>query len=204
MAMVTIFVRVGLVMPNLYSKFPKINYKFADGTTRTLTDINVKYGLSDLVKSTADTFYPFIYREQDRPDILADKYYDSDNYYWLVLLSNGVFDVQHDFPIKHDDFNRFLINKYKSDALSSGYTENPDDILGYCFETIHHYEDKDGFSIDLDSFLTLGQTKSVTIFDYEFQLNESKRSIKFIQASRASHVQSELDDKLRKLRADQA
>lgn len=191
-------------MPNLYSKFPKIDYKFADGTTRTLTDINIKYGLSDLVKSSADTFYPFIYREQDRPDILADKYYDSDNYYWLVLLSNGVFDVQHDFPIKSDDFNRFLVNKYKSDALIAGYTENLDDILGYCFESIHHYEDKDGFAIDLDSFLTLGQTRSVTIFDYEFKLNESKRAIKFIQASRASQVQSELDDKLRKLRADQA
>lgn len=191
-------------MPNLYSKYPKIDYKFADGTTRTLTDINIKYGLSELVKSTSDAFYPFVYREQDRPDILADKYYDSDNFYWLVLLSNGIFDVQHDLPIKHDDFNKVLVNKYKADALSAGYTENLDDVLGYCFETIHHYEDKDGYIIDFDSFLTLGQTKSVTIFDYEFKLNESKRAIKFVEASRASTVQSELDDKLRKLRADQA
>lgn len=191
-------------MPNLYSKFPKIDYKFADGTVRTLTDINIKYGLSDLVKNTADVFYPFAYRDQDRPDILADKYYDSDNFYWLVLLSNDIFDTNHDLPIKHDDFNRYLANKYKVGALSSGYTENFDDILGYCFETTHHYEDKDGFIIDLDSFLTLGSTKSVTIFDYEFQLNELKRAIRFIQSSRASQVQSELDDKLRKLRADQA
>jgi len=191
-------------MPNLYSKYPKIDYKFADGTTRTLTDINVKYGLSELVKSSTDAFYPFVYREQDRPDILADKYYNSDNYYWLVLLSNGVFDVQHDFPIKTDDLNRVLVNKYKADALVAGYTENLDDVLGYCFETIHHYEDKGGFVIDFDSFLTLGQTRSVTIFDYEFKLNESKRAIKFIEASRASTVQAELDDKLRKLRADQA
>ena len=191
-------------MPNLYSKYPKIDYKFADGTTRTLTDINIKYGLSELVKSTSDAFYPFVYREQDRPDILADKYYDSDNFYWLVLLSNGIFDVQHDLPIKHDDFNKVLVNKYKADALSAGYTENLDDVLGYCFETIHHYEDKDGYIIDFDSFLTLGQTKSVTIFDYEFKLNEFKRAIKFVEASRASTVQSELDDKLRKLRADQA
>lgn len=192
-----------MAMPNLYSKFPKINYKFADGTERILTDINIKYGLSDLVKSTADVFYPFVYREQDRPDILADKYYDSDNYYWLVLMSNGTFDVHHDFPIKQSDFNRFLVNKYKDLALLAGYTENADDILGYCFETIHHYEDKDGFIIDFDSFLTLGQTKSVTVYDYEFQLNESKRAIRFIEASRANQVQSELDDKLRKLRADQ-
>lgn len=189
-------------MPKLYSKYPKIDYKFADGTTRTLTDINIKYGLSELVKSTTDVFYPFAYREQDRPDILADKYYDSDNFYWLVLLSNDVFDVYHDFPMKQDDFNRYLVNKYKNEAILAGYTSNFDDILGYTFETIHHYEDKDKFIIDYNSFLTLGNTRSVTIFDYEFRLNESKRAIRFIESSRSSQVEEELDDKLRKLRAN--
>lgn len=189
-------------MPNLYSKYPKIDYKFADGSTRTLVDINIKYGLSDIVKSSTNVFYPFAYREQDRPDILADKYYDSDNYYWLVLLSNDVFDVYHDFPIKTDDFNRFLVNKYTSDALVAGYTNNFDDVLGYTFETIHHYQDKDGDIIDYNSFLTLGNTRSVTIYDYEFRLNESKRAIQFIEASRVNQVEEELDDKLRKLRAN--
>lgn len=190
-------------MPNFYKKFPKIDYTFADGTTRTLTDINIKYGLSELVKSTSDIFYPFAYRDQDRPDILADKYYDTDDLYWLVLLSNNVFDVYHDFPIKHEDFNRYLVKKYADNALLAGYTQNFDDVLGYCFETIHHYEDKDGYIIDHASFLVLGNTKAIFIFEYETKINESKRAIKFIQASRAGEVQDELDTKLRKLRAAQ-
>lgn len=189
-------------MPNFFSKFPKIDYTFPDGTVHKLADINVKYALSDLVKSKADVFYPFAYRDQDRPDILSDKYYDSPNFYWLVLLSNDIFDIHHDFPIKNNTFNDYLISKYKDDAVLAGKTLNPDDVLAYCFNTIHHYEDKDGFIIDKNSFVTLGNTRAVSIYDYEFHLNESKRAIRFIEASRKSQIQEELDNKLRKLRAD--
>ena len=189
-------------MPNFFSKFPKIDYTFPDGTVHKLTDINIKYSLSDLVKSKADTFYPFSYRDHDRPDILADKYYDSDNYYWLVLMSNDIFDINHDFPISNDVFNSYLISKYKDDAVQAGYSLNPDDVLTYCFTQIHHYEDSDGYIIDLNSFLTLGNTTSVLIYDYEFKLNESKRAIKFVDASRKTIIQEELESKLRKLRAD--
>jgi hypothetical protein len=189
-------------MPTYFSKFPKITYKFPDGTEHTLTDINVKYSISDLVKSKSEVFYPFNFRDGDRPDILADKYYDSVDYYWLVLTSNEVFDVNHDLPITAEVFDKFLVHKYTEDAVAAGYTDDFNDVLGYCFETIHHYEDSEGYIIDLDSFLTLGNTKSVTIYDYEFQLNESKRAIRFIEASRTSQIQTELEDKLRKLRAD--
>lgn len=189
-------------MPSFYSKFPKIDYTFADGTSHILTDINVKYSLSSLVKTTADAFYPFAYRDQDRPDVIADKYYDSSDYYWLVLMSNDIFDVNHDLPLSSNVFNAYLANKYKSDALLAGYTENVDDILGYCFETIHHYEDKDDYVIDHDSFLVLGNTKSVVIFDYEFKENEKKRAIRFLEASRKNQIKNELETNLRKLRAD--
>lgn len=189
-------------MPNFFSKFPKIDYTFPDGTIHKLTDINIKYALSDLVKSKADVFYPFAYRDEDRPDIISDKYYDSVDYYWLFLMSNDIFDVNHDLPINYNIFNDYLVKKYKDDAIAIGYTENADDVIGYCFETIHHYEDKDGFTIDYDSFLTLGQTSTIFIYDYEFKLNESKRAVRFIEADRKNEIRTELDDKLRKLRAD--
>jgi hypothetical protein len=189
-------------MPSYFSKFPKITYKFPDGTEHTLADINIKYAMSDLVKSKSEVFYPFAFRDGDRPDILSDKYYDSPDYYWLVLMSNDVFDVNYDLPVSSEVFNKVLVNKYTEDAVAAGYTDNFDDVMGYCFETIHHYEDSDGHIIDFDSFQTLGNTKSVTIFDYEFNLNEEKRAIRFIEASRTSQVQTELEDKLRKLRAD--
>jgi hypothetical protein len=189
-------------MPYFYSKFPKINYKFADGTEQQLVDVNIKYTLSDLVKTTNDVFYPFAYRDHDRPDILSDKYYDSVDYYWLMLMSNDVFDVNHDLPISYNVFNAYLAKKYKDDAILAGYTDNPDDIVGYCFETIHHYEDKDGYIIDFDSFQTLGDTKSVSIYDYEFTINEKKRAIRLIESSRRLQVRNELEDKLRQLRSD--
>jgi hypothetical protein len=189
-------------MPSFYSKFPKINYKFADGTEQQLVDINIKYTLSTLVKTTTDVFYPFSYRDHDRPDVLADKYYDSSDYYWLMLMSNDVFDVHHDLPIPYTVFNRYLAHKYKTDAMALGYTENEDDVVGYCFETNHHYEDKDGYVIDFESFQTLGDTVAVSIYDYEYKENEKKRAIRLIEASRKVQVRNELEDNLRKLRSD--
>lgn len=189
-------------MPNFYSKFPKIDYKFPDGTTHQLTDINIKYTLSNLVKTRLDSFYPFAYRDQDRPDILADKYYDSDNYYWLVLMSNDIFDINHDFAIPSNIFNEYLYKKYEDSAIATGLTGNFDNVIGYCFDTIHHYEDKDGYHIDFDTFHSIGNTTSVSIYEYEFKLNEEKRAIRFLDASKKSSIQNELDDKLRKLKAD--
>jgi hypothetical protein len=189
-------------MPNFFSKYPKIDYTFADGTVHKLSDINVKYALSSLVKSTSDVFYPFAYRDQDRPDIIADKYYDSSDYYWLVLMSNDIFDINSDLPLSQDVFNKHLAHKYKPEALLAGHTENPDDILGYCFDTIHHYENSEGYIIDHDTFISIGNTRSVSIFDYEFSENEKKRAIRFIENSRKQQIKNELEDKLRQLKSD--
>lgn len=188
-------------MPTFFSKFPKIDYTFADGSIHNLTDINVKYALSSLVKTSSDTFYPFTYREQDRPDVLSDKYYDSSDYYWLVLMSNDIFDINHDFPLSNSVFNSYLGNKYKANALLAGHTANLDDIMAYCFDTIHHYEDSQGYVIDHDSYINLGNTKFVSIFDYEFKLNESKRTIRLMQNSSKSIIKAELENNLRNLRA---
>lgn len=189
-------------MPNFFTKFPKIDYKFADGTTKTLVDINIKYALSDLVKSTTDAFYPFAYRDQDRPDILSDKYYDSSDYYWLLLMSNDVFDINHDLPISQNIFNKYIVSKYKADAIATGLTENDNDVISYTFSTVHHYEDRDGYYIDKKSYDTLGNTRLVYIYDYEFQANEDKRNIRLLESSRKTQVKNELEANLRKLRAD--
>lgn len=189
-------------MINYFSKYPKIEYKFYNNTTQTLVDINIKYTISDVAKSKSQVFYPFQWRDGDKLGSLANSYYDSVKYYWLVLQSNDIFNPYFDLPLTDEIFMDYLVNKYKVEALNNGYTENINSILEYCFQTIHHYEDKDGFIIDLNSFVTLGDTSSISIYDYEFQLNEDKRSIRLIENSKKTAIENELDDKLRTLKAE--
>lgn len=183
-------------MARFFYNFPKIDYKFADGSTQKLVDINVKFNLSDASKKTDGLYYPFIWRESDRLDILADKYYGTSDYYWLVMMANDVYDAFHDTPMPTDIFNKYLINKYKQESSQV----NDKEILEYCLSTIHHYEDNDGYWIDLETFTTKGYTKSVSIYDYEFDLNEKKKSIKLVDNERASSVKSELEKRLKEVK----
>lgn len=184
-------------MANYFRNFPKIDYKFADGTTQTLTDINIKYQLSDVVTDNADVFYKYTWRDSDRPDSLADKYYDSSDYYWLVLQSNKIFDINYELPLSEDEFNQFLFEKYSGNVEA----KNIETVLLYTTETTHHYEDSSGYIIDQETFITSGG-KEVSIYDYEFSENENKRNIKLIEYTRALDIKNELEQKLKKLKVE--
>lgn len=178
-------------MPNYFSKFPKIDYKFADGSTQNLTDINIKFALSQITK-TSKVFYPYEWSDNDRVDILADKYYDSDDYYWLVMLSTDSFDINHDFAIPDNIFIKYLIKKYEKFVD----IKSEERILEYCSTTIHHYEDSDG---DWTTEVTINP---VSIYDYEFSENENKRNKYLIAKSQARLIKSELEEKLKKIKAE--
>lgn len=190
-------------MANYFKEYPKIDYIFADGTIQNLVDLNIKFDLSDVVKSTHDVFYPFGWRDTDRPDSIADKYYDTSNFYWLVLMSNSVFDINHDLPIPQEAFYDYLTVKYKDDVIANGGTENLESILDYLTTHPHHYEDIDGYVIDYDTFLLSADNKMVSLFDHEVNTNETKREIRLLDSSRASRIQTELESKLRTIKARQ-
>lgn len=186
-------------MSNYFKNFPKIEYKFADGTTKKLVDLTIKYQLSDVVSETADVFYGFDWRDGDRPDSIADKYYDSSDYYWLVMQSNKIFDLNYELPLTEQQFNDYLFKKY-SDNVES---KNLEEVLEYCVSTTHHYIDEDGDIIDQATFINSGVgAKEISIYDYEYEENEKKRQIKLIEATRASDIKRELENKLRKLKSN--
>jgi hypothetical protein len=185
-------------MARYFYNFPKIEYTFKDGTTQKLVDLNVKYNLTNAVKNASEVFYKYTWREGDRPDIVADWYYKGDEMYWLVLLANDVYDVFHDIPMTSNAFTKYLINKYRNDAIEYGV--NDEDILAYCQQTIHHYEDDDGYWIDLETFTLKGYTNFKTIYQQEFIENEEKRNVRLIDDTKALTVKSELESKFKELK----
>jgi len=62
----------------------------------------------------------------DRPDNVAFKVYNNSNLDWVVLLCNNIINVQSEWPMPQDDFERYVLDKYGDyETLYSG---------------IHHYE----------------------------------------------------------------
>ena len=92
----------------------------------------------------------------DRPDNVAFKVYGDSTLDWLVLICNNVINVQTEWPLPQNDFDRFLLDKYGDyETLYSG---------------IHHYEttevkNSQGVTV-VPAGLQVQSDYTVTFYDY--------------------------------------
>lgn len=199
-----------MAQPNYFREFPTIEYKvdLESNKTYQMRNIMIRSRIVDAVKDKDRTFYPYTIRDFDRPDTIAEKYYGSSEYYWVVLYSNSIFDVYTELPMHKRTFDAFLAKKYESYTLAAdahfgviaGSPGNAKDrLLLYLNEVIHHYEDGDGMIVDLETYVSdpNPNKKIVSIFDYEFKLNESKREIKLLDSRLLQQFVSEIEDSLK-------
>ena len=138
-------------------------------------------------------FTKYQIKGNDRPDNVAFEFYQDSNLDWLVLICNNIINVQTEWPLPQNDFDRFVLDKYGDyDTLYNG---------------IHHYETPEiknsqgvtlvasGLEVDInysisfydffiDQQISLGPEFNgpqisipVTNYEYEEQLEDSKRNI---------------------------
>lgn len=123
----------------------------------------------------------------DRPDNVAFEVYGDSTLDWLVLLCNNVVNIQTEWPLTQDGFDRYVLNKYGDyETLYSG---------------IHHYETSeiknsqevimvpgglevpDGYSVNYYDYFADSQVDTgniavpVTNYEYEDKLENDKRNI---------------------------
>jgi len=147
-------------------------------------------------------------QDGETPEMIAHRYYNDSYYYWLILYANEITDPQWGWPLDRASFERYIIEKYTS--------ENP-------YSTIHHYEKvitqfesstrtttEKKITIDEETYNNLTPSKTVydfptstttitisknavTLYQYELELNESKRSIKVIKKEFAETVNAQFE-----------
>lgn len=103
-------------MSNYFDQMPIINY---DGYQ--VRDLTRRNRLLPVSISNPYLFLPYTISEEDRPEDIAYYYYGSTDYTWLVLLANNIIDPYHDWPLKEDDFHKYLIKKYEQVSGEKGY-----------------------------------------------------------------------------------
>jgi hypothetical protein len=162
-------------------------------------------------------FYSYDLKESDRPDIIANKYYDDSNKFWMVLYANEIMDPLYDWPLTSQQFDAYLKNKYSAAAGGDAF------VLTYTTSTVQEYRKTittyDSTSlettsktvvVDLTTYnsITTGsitQTFSsgasvtrttsktaVSVYDYEIELNEAKQNIKLINSSYSNQLENDL------------
>ena len=141
----------------------------------------------------------------DRPDNVAAEVYGDSDLDWVVLISNNIVNVQSEWPLLQNDFDRFMLDKY-------GTYEKMNDI--------HHYETKEvkntagavivpeGLQVPSDYSVTYydwyarGEiTKlssdivvSVTNYEYEEKIENEKRNIFLLKAAYLNIIKDDMKE----------
>ena len=192
-------------MIKYFQTLPKLVVTDPNNNSKSFTNLLARASVIQSLLKNPLVFYEYDIQDSDTPEIIAHKYYGTVDRFWLVLFANQIIDPIWDWPLDTYDFNNYVNSKYTTEELSA----------------IHHYEKivtktdivtntitVENFVIDENTYnslveptnsytfatgtVSVGITKrALSNFDYELELNESKRTIKLINKIYADQMETE-------------
>ena len=97
-----------------FENFPEVIY---DG--KRVKDITRRNRFVRGLQNNPLLYMPYTVEEGERPEDVANFYYGSVDYVWLIYMANNIIDPYHEWPLNTQEFNDMLIEKY---AEASGVT----------------------------------------------------------------------------------
>ena len=180
--------------PNAYFRqLPNLNYPSLKNDRTSAYDYQVVKNIfkravirNDVFDEvTAFTKYSVV--GDERPDQVADNFYNDSTLDWVVLTTNNIVHVRDEWPMGNQDFLTYLNGKYTEAQLAN----------------IHHYETKvirdsngkliqpSGLTVPADhsiSFVDNGVLReessltSFTFLEHETNVNDNKRNINVLRS----------------------
>ena len=142
--------------------------------------------IRDDIFNDVTAFTKYSVQDDERPDQVANKFYQDSSLDWVILITNNIIHVRDEWPMGNQDFLTYLNEKYTAQELSN----------------IHHYETKiirdsngrliqpEGLTVPADhsiTFLDNGTSRtetkltSFTFLENETKLNDDKRNIDILK-----------------------
>ena len=134
---------------------------------------------------TAFTKYSVI--GDERPDQVANRFYNDSGLDWVILTTNNIVHVRDQWPMGNQDFLTYLNAKYTSEELSNIHHYETDLLRDSSGKLIH----PKGLKVPSDysiSFLDNGVLRteskitSFTFLENETNLNDDKRNINILKS----------------------
>jgi len=140
----------------------------------------------------------------DRPDNVAFDVYGNSNLDWLVLTCNNIVNIQSEWPLLQNDFDRYLLDKYgtyeKLNEIHHYKTQeikNSKDVVivpeglqcasDYTVTYYDYYTDKEVIVLSKDC------TTEVTNYEYESEKEDEKRNIFLLKPRYLNVIRNDLD-----------
>ena len=126
-------------MSNYFKRIPNIDYvsrlpNAKIGEYMPVKNLFKRGKLREDIFQDLAVFTKYKVAGNDRPDNVADDFYNDPNLDWLVLVSNNIINIQSEWPMSQKSFDNYLFNKYTQSGDSD--TDTHDRI----YNGVHHYE----------------------------------------------------------------
>ena len=203
-------------MSKYFNFFPKTLYTVDTITGDVVKNLTTRFSFEESFKNNTAVCYEYDVQDSDTPEIIASKFYDDPERHWIVLMFNDITDPQFDWPMDYRTLISFIDEKYKSEANvgQSGSSWAQSHVHAY-----YKVETRTTIStntitvnkmeVDANTYANVAITSSnvtltggyvITIatskqtqshYDYEMELNESKRKIKLLKPEFVSSIEEE-------------
>jgi hypothetical protein len=186
----------------------------------SVTNITARFGFENSLKQNSSAFYKYNIQESDTPEIIARKFYDNVERHWIVLLFNDILDAQYDWPLNEKTLVNYIDAKYTANGsantkVQTGLAWAMDTNNVHAYYKIVTRTSFDGtqtiekLKVDANTYANVTQstntfslndgttiTQVVTkekesYYQYEVDLNDTKREIKLLKPEFVSSVEKE-------------
>tara|TARA_R100001443_G_scaffold89201_3_gene95700 strand:+ start:1780 stop:2445 length:666 start_codon:yes stop_codon:yes gene_type:complete len=198
-------------MSNYFSYLPNFDYvNRIPGEQNISSYIEVKnlfkrVKLNSEVFQELSNFEKYTIEGNDRPDVVSQKVYKRPDYDWIILLANNIINIQDEWPMSNQAFEKYMEKKYGAENYTSPHhyeTIQVKDstgnltILKKGLEVPSDYSIS-YFDIGLQQQRTITETnRSVSNYDYEFNIQTEKRNIFILRDTLIQMVISEIQELL--------
>jgi hypothetical protein len=188
-----------------FKTLPKLVVK-NNGISVVLTNILARSSIIQNLLTNSLVFYKYDIQDSDTPEIVAYKYYGDAYRYWIVMFSNQMLDPQWDWPLNSRDFQNYIVNKYTTFnpySTIQGYTETTTqydyNTQTTTVNTVNISQNTFNTFTPSNVTVTLPTGKvsisktvsSISYYQYELNLNESKRNISLLNNQYVNQIESE-------------
>jgi hypothetical protein len=209
-------------MARFFNYFPKTVYTANTNSSGldTVTNIISRFGFEQKLKDNSAAFYKYSIQDTDTPEIIAHKYYDNPERHWIVLMFNDIIDPQFDWPLRYENFIKFVDTKYTANGAANttvqtglAWAMSVNNVQSYYkIVTRTNIDNKsivETIQVDANTYVNVATSSSSvtlqsgdvitqtvtkskkTYYDYEMGLNEDKRNINLLKPEFVPQIEKE-------------
>ena len=201
-------------MPHYFRRIPnfttssRLNNRSSNLDTTEVKNFFRRFKLREDIAADFSAFEQYNIKGDERPDQVAELFYDDPTLDWVILTVNNIVNQSHSWPMTNDEFYNYMYDKYDT---------NIDGIRHY--ETYEVVDSADTNRVILEGGLIVDENftfkfyntttqsysdlsnedvaRPVTNLEYENRLNDEKRAIIIL---RRAYLDRAVLDSIRELR----